>query len=101
MVTTSPVLNQPSVVQRSSAPSISVYADATQAPRTWSSPCVFPSHGVSRPFSSTPRTCTSAAQALLGAHLHLLVVGQVLHAGLEPRAAAERRHLGHAPGADE
>src|SRR5712692_7190308 len=49
MVTTSPVLNQPSFVQRSSDPSMSVYDEATQGPRTWSSPWVRPSHGTSRP----------------------------------------------------
>src|SRR5207237_769653 len=61
MVTTSPVLNQPSRVHRSADPSMSVYEDATAGPRTCNSPCVLPSHGTSRPDSSTARTSTSGA----------------------------------------
>src|SRR5690242_14682805 len=48
MVTTSPVLNQPSFVKRS-APSLLKYDDATQGPRTSSSPMVSPSQGNTLP----------------------------------------------------
>ncbi len=68
-------------------------------PRTWISPMDVPSHGCSRPLSSTIRRSTpDRGVALLGPYRVLLLLRPLPHVALEAADGADRAHLRHPPG---